>query len=70
MTEQKNKVRTPTQKWSIETNKKILDAAAAFFTEKGYYGTNALEIAARAGVATGSFWGDHPPDQDHRNGHG
>jgi AcrR family transcriptional regulator len=57
VSEQKNKVRTPVQKRGVETKKKIIEAAKALFSEKGYHKTNALEIAARAGVATGSFYG-------------
>ncbi|PKL38446.1 MAG: hypothetical protein CVV44_11205 [Spirochaetae bacterium HGW-Spirochaetae-1] len=57
MSEQKNKARNPVQKRGIETKKKIIEAAEALFAEKGYHKTNALEIAARAEVATGSFYG-------------
>jgi AcrR family transcriptional regulator len=56
VSEQKNKARTPVQKRGIETKKRIIEAGEALFTEKGYHKTNALEIAARAGVATGSFY--------------
>jgi len=52
----KNKARTPVQQRGIETREKILEAALSLFSEKGYHRTNALEIAARAGVATGSFY--------------
>lgn len=57
MSEQKQKARTPVQKRAMETKQKIIEAAEALFAEKGYHKTNALEIAARAGVATGSFYG-------------
>ncbi len=57
MSEQKHKARTPVQKRGIETKKKIIEAAEVLFSEKGYHKTNALEIAERAGVATGSFYG-------------
>ncbi|HNW28377.1 MAG TPA: TetR/AcrR family transcriptional regulator [Spirochaetota bacterium] len=57
MSEQKQKARNPVQKRGIETRQKIIEAAEALFAEKGYHKTNALEIAARAGVATGSFYG-------------
>ncbi len=57
MSEQKHKARTPVQKRGVETKKKIIEAAEALFSEKGFYKSNALEIAARAGVATGSFYG-------------
>jgi AcrR family transcriptional regulator len=57
VSEQKHKARTPVQKRGIETKNKIIGAAEALFSEMGYHKTNALEIAARAGVATGSFYG-------------
>lgn len=57
MSEQKHKARNPVQKRAIETKKKILLAAETLFVEKGYHKTNAMEIATRAGVATGSFYG-------------
>jgi len=52
----KNKARIPKQKRGIESREKIIRAATALFTEKGYYKTNASEIAARARVATGTFY--------------
>jgi AcrR family transcriptional regulator len=56
MTVLKNKARVPKQERGIETKKKIVRAAIALFSERGYYKTNALEIAARAHVATGTFY--------------
>ncbi|MDA8138983.1 MAG: TetR/AcrR family transcriptional regulator [Desulfobacteraceae bacterium] len=50
------KARTPVQKRGIETKAKVVEAAKALFIEKGYYKTHALEIAAQAGVATGTFY--------------
>lgn len=50
------KARTPVQQRGIETKAKVVEAAKALFIEKGYYKTHALEIAARAGVATGTFY--------------
>ncbi len=50
------KARSPVQKRGIETKAKVVEAAKALFVEKGYYNTHALEIAARAGVATGTFY--------------
>lgn len=50
------KARTPVQKRGIETRAKVVEAAKVLFVEKGYYNTHALEIAARAGVATGTFY--------------
>jgi AcrR family transcriptional regulator len=53
----KNKARIPVQKRSIETREKILNAAWELFAEKGYFKTNTNELAERAGIATGSFYG-------------
>lgn len=52
----KIKARTPVQRRGIETRSKVVEAAKELFIEKGYYRTHALEIAARAGVATGTFY--------------
>ena len=51
-----NKARNPVQDRGIETRKKILDAARELFSEKGFHGTNSKEIAARAGIAVGTFY--------------
>lgn len=56
MSETKMKARKPVQDRGIQTRAAILDAARALFAEKGYHGTNSKEIAARAGVATGTFY--------------
>lgn len=50
------KSRLPQQQRSIETKQKLVDAAIGLFREKGYFQTNAKEIAKAAGVATGSFY--------------
>ena len=50
-------IRKPVQKRSIETKKKIFDAAYALFSEVGYFNTNTAEIAKRAGVSTGIVYG-------------
>ncbi|HNZ65083.1 MAG TPA: TetR family transcriptional regulator [Smithella sp.] len=52
----KNKARIPKQQRGIESKEKIISAATVLFAEKGYQGTNALEIAAKADVATGTFY--------------
>lgn len=57
MTVSKNKARIPVQKRSIETREKILNAAWELFAEKGYFKTSTHDLADRAGVATGSFYG-------------
>jgi len=57
VTASKNKARIPVQKRSIETREKILNAAWELFAEKGYFKTNTNELAERAGIATGSFYG-------------
>lgn len=51
-----NKARVPKQTRGIETREKIVKAATTLFTEKGYHQTNALQIAAAADVATGTFY--------------
>lgn len=51
-----NKARVPKQTRGIETREKIVKAATTLFTEKGYHRTNALQIAAAADVATGTFY--------------
>lgn len=50
------KARIPVQQRGIETKEKIINAAMTLFTEKGYHKTNAMEIAARADIATGTFY--------------
>jgi AcrR family transcriptional regulator len=51
-----NKARIPKQTRGIETKEKIVKAATKLFTQKGYHQTNALQIAAAADVATGTFY--------------
>jgi len=51
-----NKIRVPKQGRGIMTRDRILEAAEALFSDKGYYSTNSKEIAARAGVSIGSFY--------------
>jgi len=53
----KNTVREPQQERSIEKKNKIIKAGYELFTEVGYYGTNTVEIAKRAGVSTGIVYG-------------
>lgn len=53
----KNKVREPQQERAIEKKNKIIQAGYELFTEVGYYGTNTVEIAKRAGVSTGIVYG-------------
>lgn len=57
MTVSKNKARIPVQKRSIETKEKILNAAWELSAEKGYFKITTHDLAQRAGVATGSFYG-------------
>jgi len=56
----KRPVRTPRQKRSIETAQRIVEAAEALFSEKGFHGTNSKEIAAAAGVSIGAFYDYFP----------
>lgn len=46
----------PKQKRGDEKKRRILDAALELFGAQGFHGTTAKAIAARAGVATGSFY--------------
>jgi TetR/AcrR family transcriptional regulator, cholesterol catabolism regulator len=46
----------PALKKSERTRKTVLDAAARLFASKGYAGTNLTEIAAAAGIKTGSLY--------------
>ncbi len=50
-------VREPQQERSIEKKNKIIKAGYELFSEAGYYGTNTVEIAKRAGVSTGIVYG-------------
>ncbi len=53
----KNQIRVPKQERSIEKKNKIIQAGYELFSEVGYYGTNTVEIAKRAGVSTGIVYG-------------
>ena len=46
----------PVQERAEATKNRILDQALELFSHKGYHGTNTKEIAAAAGLATGSFY--------------
>lgn len=46
----------PRQERAERMKERILDAALELFSEQGYHGTNTKEVAARAGVATGSVY--------------
>lgn len=52
----RHKARIPQQARGIKTKEKIIEAAALLLGEKGYHDIDTPEIAARAGVATGSFY--------------
>jgi AcrR family transcriptional regulator len=52
----KGGARIPRQERGKKTREKILKAARGVFSKKGYYGTDSNEIAAEAGVSTGSFY--------------
>lgn len=53
----KQDVREPKQERSIETKGKIVQAGYELFSEVGYYSTNTVQIAKRAGVSTGIIYG-------------
>jgi len=46
----------PKQKRALEKRRALLQSGRELFIEKGYEQTNAKEIAAHAGVATGTFY--------------
>lgn len=48
--------RIPKQQRGIDTRERIVTAALELFSKNGYHRTNAKQIAARAGVAVGSFY--------------
>jgi AcrR family transcriptional regulator len=52
----KNKARIPKQSRGIQTREKIVNAATVLFAQKGYFQTNAMQIAAAADIATGTFY--------------
>lgn len=56
MSEMEEKIRTPRQDRSIKTKEAIVQAAMKLFSDKGYHQTNTKQIAAEAGVSTGSFY--------------
>ena len=49
-------VRVPQQARSIKKRNRLVEAGMALFGEKGFQGTNAKEIAEKAGVSVGSFY--------------
>jgi AcrR family transcriptional regulator len=51
-----NKIRIPQQNRGIQTRENLIIAAIELFSEKGYHSTNSKEIAAKCGVAVGSFY--------------
>ena len=51
-----NKTRIPQQQRSLQTRKRIEQAAFRLFSKKGIHGTNSKEIAEKAGVSIGSFY--------------
>lgn len=51
-----SEIREPKQKRSIETKEIIAKAGFELFCEKGYHGTNTIEISKYAGVSTGAVY--------------
>lgn len=45
-----------TQQRTIESRKRLLDAAYNLFVQKGYYNTNTKEIASYASISIGNFY--------------
>ncbi|OKP66110.1 TetR family transcriptional regulator [Paenibacillus sp. P3E] len=56
MSDMEDKIRTPRQERSIKTKEAIIQAAMKLFSDKGFHQTNTKQIAAAAGVSTGSFY--------------
>ncbi|GAB6097939.1 TetR/AcrR family transcriptional regulator [Desulfatiferula olefinivorans] len=54
------KTREPRQKRSIEKKQNIMAAAMTLFARKGLHAATSKDIAAEAGVATGSFYSYFP----------
>ena len=52
----KYEVKEPKQKRSIDKKNRIIKAGQELFCEKGYYKTNTVDIAERAGVSTGIIY--------------
>lgn len=50
-------VRNPVQQRSIDKKNRIIQAGYELFAENGYFNTNTVEIAKRAGVSTGIVYG-------------
>ncbi len=50
------KIREPIQKRSIDKKNSIAEAGFKLFCEKGYHGTNTIEIAKQAHVSTGALY--------------
>ena len=50
-------VRNPQQERSIDKKNRIITAGYELFSENGYYNTNTVQIAKRAGVSTGIVYG-------------
>jgi AcrR family transcriptional regulator len=56
-------LRVPVQERSVRTRGDVVEAARREFSERGYAPTTAKSIAARAGVAVGTFY-HYFPDKD------
>jgi AcrR family transcriptional regulator len=56
-------LRVPVQERSVRTRSDVVEAARLEFSERGYALTTAKSIAARAGVAVGTFY-HYFPDKD------
>jgi AcrR family transcriptional regulator len=46
------------------TDQRILEAATALFSEKGYHGTSMREVAAAVGIRAGSLYNHFPGKED------
>lgn len=50
-------IRKPQQERAIDKKNRIISAGYELFSENGYYNTNTVQIAKRAGVSTGIVYG-------------
>lgn len=48
----------------MQTDQRILEAATALFSEKGYHGTSMREVAAAVGIRAGSLYNHFPGKED------
>jgi AcrR family transcriptional regulator len=55
-THRRKRVTTGSQSFADDKRRRLLDAALTMFAERGYHGTTMPDVAAAAGVATGTIY--------------